>query len=53
MKEILITGFVFLLGMTIGAIAHEHDIARTCKEVGHGGYASWTVEIKCSEMKSN
>jgi hypothetical protein len=35
----------------IASIAHENDIARTCKEMGNSHYAGWTVYIQCNEME--
>ena len=36
-----------------GAVAHETDIARTCKNKGNTGDAGWTIHLNCSIAPTN
>jgi len=35
----------------LGAVAHERDLYRVCRQDGESGYAGWFNDFKCSEMK--
>lgn len=37
---------VFLLG----AVLHERDIQRVCKEKGRSGHATWLGQLECSPI---
>jgi len=41
---------LLIVGMLMGASAHEGDIQRKCKKDGRSGYATWHGEIECSPV---
>lgn len=42
---------IFVLVYAAGAITHESDIERQCREQGQSGKAGWFIDIKCSPNK--
>lgn len=40
------TTILLLLGIVIGAIAHELDIKRSIEKYGHSNYSTWLCKIK-------
>ena len=50
MNNTTIFVLIFIISFIFGAMLHEADIYRTCKNKGHSGSAMWMRAIQCSPI---